>query len=241
MLTGTGHKIREKMERKLNILLVLLTFSAIGLSTWGFTSRLNNRNEGLRSIDMLEAGLRMTEEMIRIDVEREKSIAKVLSIANKYNPLMNDSLKLLIAEKVYEMSKVYPNLDIDLICATITHESALSWNPTVVSHAGALGLMQIMPTTGAFLAASHGIKWTTPEEVLFDPIINIQLGCHYLSSLIDIFDVDGGLAAYNGGASQAARWIANNRNSTFLVLETRNYVPAILKLYERFKDKEEIM
>lgn len=241
MMSGTGHKIREKMERKLNILLVLLTLTAVGLSTWGFTSRYNSRNQDLRSIDMLEAGLKITQEMIRIDAEREKSIAKVLSIASRYNPLMADSLKLAIAEKIYEMSKVYPNLDVDLICATITHESALTWSPTVVSHAGALGLMQIMPTTGAFLAASHGIKWTTPEQVLFDPITNIQLGCHYLSSLIHMFDVDGGLAAYNGGASRAARWIANNRNSSFLVLETRNYVPAILKLYERFKDKEEVM
>jgi soluble lytic murein transglycosylase len=154
---------------------------------------------------------------------------------------MSEDIKDNVAFEIYQMSKKYDNLNIDLICATITHESALSWNPKVISRAGALGLMQIMPTTGAFLAESEGIEWTTSEEVLFDPIKNIQLGCKYLSNLVEMFDVEGGLAAYNGGARRAAKWLANNRDYKVLYKETRGYIPAIMKLYERFKELDYVM
>ena len=62
------------------------------------------------------------------------------------------------------MSVKYPNLDVNLICATITHESARTWEPEVVSKAGAMGLMQIMPATGEWLSKYEGITWTGAEE-----------------------------------------------------------------------------
>jgi len=133
------------------------------------------------------------------------------------------------------MTRKYSNLDVDFICATITHESAKSWEPQIVSKAGALGLMQIMPTTGAFLAVQEGIEWTTSEQVLQDPILNIRLGCRYLSQLVTMYQQDGGLAAYNGGPKRAEIWLASNRDQNTLVAETRNYVPAILKLYDQFR------
>jgi soluble lytic murein transglycosylase len=95
------------------------------------------------------------------------------------------------------MSKKYPNLDIDFISATITHESAKTWNPNVISKVGARGLMQVMPATGAFLAAEEGINWTSTRDVLHDPIYNIRLGCRYLSQLVSAYEHKGGLAAYN--------------------------------------------
>ena len=135
------------------------------------------------------------------------------------------------------MSVKYPNLDVNLICATITHESARTWDPKVVSKAGAMGLMQIMPATGKWLSKYEGISWTGAEEVLFDPIYNIRLGTRYLSALIETYDLEGGLAAYNGGDKRVKLWLANDKADGILWPETRAYIPFVLNLYDEFKSK----
>jgi len=168
---------------------------------------------------------------------RKNAINKIIGIIGRYNHTMSGSLKYDIASEIQKMSVKYSNLDINLICATITHESARSWRPKVVSPAGALGLMQIMPYTGKLLVKHEGIKWTSPKEVLFNPITNIRIGCRYLSMLVELYNVDGGLAAYNGGPRRAKKWIASGRNYDVLFEETRYYVPAVLELYGRYKSR----
>ena len=97
---------------------------------------------------------------------------------------MPEDEKYSIANEIYKMSLKYNNLNVDLICATITHESALTWRKTIKSPVGAMGLMQIMPQTGILMAKKEGIEWKSAEKTLFDPITNIRLGCRYLSFLI---------------------------------------------------------
>ena len=72
--------------------------------------------------------------------------------------------------------------------------------------------------------------------MLFDPVRNIRMGCRYLSMLIEVYHIDGGLAAYNGGSDRAERWLASGRNDEVLFEETRGYIPAILKLYDTYKN-----
>lgn len=172
----------------------------------------------------------------QIDSTRYTAIEKILRIINRYNRrTLSDSMKNEIANEIYRMTVKYANLDINLICATITHESGRSWNPEVVSRAGAIGLMQIMPYTARFLSKQENIKWTSTEEILYNPIYNIRMGCRYLSMLIELYHVDGGLAAYNGGERRARRWLASGRNDDVLFEETRTYVPAVLELYDHYK------
>jgi len=173
---------------------------------------------------------------LEVDSVRQYNIRKVMRIIDRYNPDMPSSMKYRIANEIYNMSLKYSNLNVDLICATITHESAKTWDPKVTSEAGAMGLMQIMPTTGMFLAQYEGLTWTTPEEVLYDPIYNIRLGTRYLSTLIEFYGIEGGLAAYNGGTERARLWLAHNKNDEYLREQTRQYIPAVLKLYEAFRD-----
>ncbi len=73
------------------------------------------------------------------------------------------------------------------------------------SWAGALGLMQVMPSTGRFLYRrenGHG----TPD--LLNPSVNVQLGTRYLSDMLRMFegDVVAALAAYNAGPGRVKRW-----------------------------------
>ena len=175
------------------------------------------------------------EAVAKIDKSRMDNINKVMAVLNRYNPAMAYGQKLAIAHEITAASYKYTNLDVDLICATITHETGFSWDPKVVSPAGAMGLMQVMPATGKFLADIGGIQWTRADDVLFDPVLNIRLGSRYLSSLIELYDVDGGLAAYNGGNKRAEMWLAQKRANGVLYAETQQYVPAVLSLYRAFR------
>ncbi len=188
-------------------------------------------------INNIEATLVAQNSLYAIHSERESSIDKVVQIISRYNDDMPDSLKYAIANEIYLMTQKYPNLNVNFISATITHESAKSWDPKVTSHVGAMGLMQVMPQTGAFLAVEEGVEWTSAEDVLYDPILNIRLGCRYLNDLVGLYEKDGGLAAYNGGPKRAEMWIAGNRNNQILWEETRSYVPAVLELYHKFRSE----
>lgn len=212
------------------------------ISTVSFSFKFSTVDETLLKMTQLERTIQDIHAAIKIDSTRHYKIQKIITIFNQYNEKMPHIRKYEIAEEIYKMSVKYSNLDIDLICATITHESALTWNPQIVSQAGAMGLMQIMPTTGIYLCQYEGLIWTSADDILFNPIYNIRLGCRYLSSLIHAYEVDGGLAAYNGGEKRAALWVKNNRqDETILWEETRGYVPAVLKLYKQFQQDGSVL
>jgi soluble lytic murein transglycosylase len=172
---------------------------------------------------------------MNIDSVRQYQIQKIMKIIDMHNKNLSSTESYEIANEIYELSLKYTNLNVDLITAVITHESAGTWNPRVVSKANAMGLMQVMPVTGFFLANYESITWTSAEDVLFNPIFNLRIGTRLLSALITRYNLDGGLAAYNGGEKQAAIWLANGRDDRYLPAETREYVPAVQKLYARYK------
>jgi soluble lytic murein transglycosylase len=172
---------------------------------------------------------------MNIDSVRQYKLQKIMKIITSHNSNLSSSEMYDIANEIYEMSVKYTNLDIDLLCALITHESAGTWDPKIISKAGAMGLMQIMPVTGYFLAESEGLPWTTPEEVLFNPIYNIRAGSRFLAMLLQRYGLDGALAAYNAGEKHASIWIANGKDDHFLWSETREYIPAICKLFNEYQ------
>jgi soluble lytic murein transglycosylase len=183
----------------------------------------------------LEKSLQEIRAAMNVDSVRQFNIQKIMKIINQYNEGMPSGVKYEIAEEIYDMSVKYAGLDVDLICATITLESGGTWNPEIISESGAMGLMQIMPATGIWVAYYDGITWTSPEEVLYNPIYNIRIGCRQLSAFIDLYDLEGGLAAFSGGEKKAAFWVANKKADGILPTETSKYVPQILSLYEEFK------
>jgi len=74
-----------------------------------------------------------------------------------------------------------------------------------VSPVGAIGLMQVMPETGAELATRIGIDWVGPQT-LFDPTSNVKLGVAYLRELADRYgSLETALAAYNWGPGRIDR------------------------------------
>jgi len=101
-------------------------------------------------------------------------------------------------------------LDPLVVLAVIQVESG--FDPTAVSSQRAMGLMQLQGDTARELAMDLGLQWTG-DDLLFDPDVNILLGCAYLSRLIERFgDLDAALAAYSSGpGAVAARRDARGR------------------------------
>ena len=123
-----------------------------------------------------------------------------------------------------------------LVYAMIREESR--FDRKAVSRVGALGLMQLMPETGRYVARELEIPQVT-EEGLLDPEVNIAFGIWYASSLYDRSDDDylWMLAAYNAGPANAKRWFARNRTGADAIeivdridfKETRRYVQRIVE------------
>jgi soluble lytic murein transglycosylase len=112
-------------------------------------------------------------------------------------------------------------LDPALVAAVIRAESR--FHPDAVSSRGALGLMQIMPETGRWIAAQIGLSEVEP---LCDPELNLRLGTWYLRNLIDRFDdVESALMAYNAGPATVERWREQHSDP---FPETRAYVHRVL-------------
>lgn len=184
----------------------------------------------------LARAVQQLETAVRVDRVRHYRIQKITGIMNHYNRNMSSPEKYEIADAIYQASLKYTNLDIDLICATITHESARTWNPRVVSPPGAMGLMQVMPVTGKYVAQYEMIKWTSAEEVLFNPVYNIRIGCRHLSAMMELFkDTEAALAAYNGGQYRASLWMREGKAGGILWDETQNYFPSVLKFAGEFR------
>jgi hypothetical protein len=97
-------------------------------------------------------------------------------------------------------------------------------NPRAVSHAGAMGLMQIMPGTWAELRAAHRLG-----DDPFDPRDNILAGTAYLRQMYDRFGSPGFLAAYNAGPTRYQNHLDTGRA---LPLETRNYLAILAPLID---------
>jgi soluble lytic murein transglycosylase len=117
-----------------------------------------------------------------------------------------------------------------LVAGLIRQESAFL--ATARSPAGALGLMQVMPATGASLARELGIPAFRTER-LTEPELNVRMGTRYLATMLSRYDgrTADALAAYNAGPTRMARWQAFPEHAdTDLFIEripfteTRNYV-----------------
>lgn len=127
-----------------------------------------------------------------------------------------------------------------LVAAVIRTES--KFRPDAVSPKGALGLMQIMPSTAAWIAPNIGVAELT-EEMILDPDMNVRLGAWYLSSLSQEFNgrLDVMVAAYNGGRGQVSRWLAEGvwsgeyeNRSDIPFPETRLFVQKVRSAYNNY-------
>lgn len=135
---------------------------------------------------------------------------RALPIKSQYDALIvNTSLKY--------------NLEPSFIKAIIHVESA--FDKYALSHAGAMGLMQLMPAT----AANYQLN-----QNQFDANRNVEAGVQHLKDLMDRYDNDKklSLAAYNAGQGAVSKY-----NGVPPYNETMDYIKKVMKLYGLYKNK----
>ncbi len=111
------------------------------------------------------------------------------------------------------------HLDPLLVFALIRQESL--FESIARSSASAHGLMQVIPSTGAQIAAELGWPPDYDTDDLYRPSVSLRFGTYYLARQRDRFDgrLDVALAAYNGGPFNAARWLETAGDDPDLFLE----------------------
>jgi soluble lytic murein transglycosylase-like protein len=127
-----------------------------------------------------------------------------------------------------------------LVFAVIREES--NFRAEVKSPAGAVGLMQLMPTTARYVAKTIRTKYQ--PTLLNHPDFNVKLGVAYLKRLLRRYkgNLFYTLAAYNGGATNVKRWKRKTGSrdfdhfvETITFLETQNYVKRVIRSYHIYQ------
>lgn len=178
-------------------------------------------------LSLLKASKQELQNQIRSEINSQLqsyignnlSVNNIISSNNSSNSELNSSDN--ISKIISQASKKY-NVDEKLIRSVIKVES--NFDPTVVSSAGATGLMQIIPQNYEYL----GI--TDP----FDIEQNISGGTKELRDLLDRFDnnVEMALIGYNGGIGRMAQRGVKSLSDIYkMPRETQNYVSKVMDLY----------
>jgi soluble lytic murein transglycosylase len=131
------------------------------------------------------------------------------------------------------------NFDPMLAAGLIRQES--TFQADAVSHANAIGLMQVLPKTGKILAKQLKVKYT--KNKLFEPDYNLQLGMVYIAELLRATGApEYAAAAYNAGEDRIALWKAERNYDEIPELvesipftETREYVQVVLRNAEVYR------
>ena len=100
-------------------------------------------------------------------------------------------------------------LDGALVYSVMKAES--NFQEDAESDAGAVGIMQLLPSTAAFVCEREGIPFDAVR--LKEGEYNVTLGCAYLSYLLEVFEEETALAAYNAGEGRVREWLKDGRYS----------------------------
>lgn len=170
----------------------------------------------LHRISMIERQFQSLENYAQ---KPDKDFQNILDtkVNNKKNPtsISRSEINDLISKYSYQNG-----LDEDFVKAVVNQESG--FNPNATSHCGAMGLMQLMPSTAQGLGVTNA----------YDAEQNIEGGTKYLKGLMDRFNNDKSLAlaAYNAGPNAVKKY-----GGIPPYAETQNYVKSVLSKYDRMK------
>lgn len=130
-------------------------------------------------------------------------------------------------------------LDKALVYAVIKAES--DFDESAVSRSGAIGLMQILPSTGKWIADELGRDDFVVDE-LYDPKTNVEFGCFYLDYLKQKFsDINAVICAYNAGETVVRGWLDESgklNESNIAYSETKKYLKRVRGFLNVYKIHE---
>ncbi len=145
-------------------------------------------------------------------------------------------------QSIVETNAQKYGLEKELVYAMIRTES--KFDPYAVSATGARGLMQIQEETAEECIRELKLTGITPDS-LFEPEVNISLGCYYFSKLLKQYQGSyvNASAAYNGGPGRVNQWLKDKDNVDekgdliqIPISETQNYVKRIQESYRKYQE-----
>lgn len=130
-----------------------------------------------------------------------------------------------LAQAIIDASQKY-EFDPVFLMSVIQGES--SFNPAMLGKLDEIGLMQIRPATGEWIAKMNNIKWKG-KKTLLDPVENVKIGAAFLHYLRGKFDSHAQLylAAYNMGARNVSEAVEQN-------IWPKDYPSHVMKFYVEF-------
>lgn len=208
----------DKAEQALQLQLMTQVFKqAVGDSS-AFQIMMESLTKAMEDSNSELSGLFFGEQdLSKLGVGGGEKLLKAKSEVKEEINLGNTSIE----EAVEKASRKY-GVDKEFIKAVIKAES--SFDPKAKSHAGAMGLMQLMPGTAKDLGVSNP----------YDIEENVEGGTKYLRGLLDMYgnSKELALAAYNAGPGTVkTRGVQDKEDIERMPSETRNYVKNVMKYY----------
>ena len=157
------------------------------------------------------------------------------------NAVIDTIYRWVFPEKYHSIVNKYAeqhSVPEQLVFAIIKVES--NFDPSVVSSAGAMGLMQMLPSTYEWLTTKLGDNYS--KDDLYDPETNIRYGTYYLQYLYSRFGTwEKAIIAYNWGEGNFSEFLDNDGYTegdydSIPVTETKNYVKKVMHHWEKYKE-----
>ncbi len=215
--------------------------------------------------EMVEVGLRDAAEALLLEAAEDQPPVELLAYLREAHEAglpdvgarlavrLRSELGLTYAEAPKDLMRLaYPldyvtlldsearanGIDPLFFAALIRQESF--WDADAGSHAGALGLTQVIPPTGEAIAQSLGVDFVPSD--LFRPAVSLKFGANYISGQLRAFgNPYHALAAYNAGPGNAQRWaaLAGDAPADFAeavdFAETQGYVISVMEHYAHYQ------
>ena len=142
------------------------------------------------------------------EIEEDEDVRAVAEFLATRRTALTRAETDVLARVIVEESRRH-ELDTQLVLALMHVESR--FDAFALSPVGAMGIMQILPSTGEEMAAKLDIPWHG-AQTLFDPVANVRLGVAYLKQLESRYaDIPTALAAYNWGPGHIDRRLRRGR------------------------------
>ena len=194
--------------------------------------------------DSIENGSEILAAELSTHISRYDFAIQISKLASYEKRFHNNFNYPIISTPKYINGRKIP--DTAFILSIIRQESEFDMSAN--SHAGAQGLMQLMPYTAKLVSKQAKLPYSK-SRLTKDPEYNINLGSHYIAGLI--LDYDGAypfaIAAYNAGPKRVKYWKKINKNpqknqidyvdwvELIKFKETRNYVQRVLENYNVYR------
>jgi soluble lytic murein transglycosylase len=182
---------------------------------------------------------------LETDVDRNLALQLALQTGRQDLPVWVARLARIKGSSFY-VRQAYPMLSASVSSSlwSLAHgisRQESSFDPYAISHAGARGMMQLMPGTARDQARKMGIGYDG-YRLLTDPGYNVSIGSSYFQHMLDIWDgnVPLAVASYNAGSGNAGKWVrqyGDPRGKVDVVAwieaipydETRGYVQRVIE------------